>query len=68
MYPTGVSYGYAANNYRTADKVNRNVNTFVAIATLIISLLSFACGLVTPNTHYHNELSALNQQILEIIK
>ena len=66
MYPTDASHGYAANNYRTADEVSRSVNTFVAIAALLISVLSFAYGLVAPKDTYHAELSAMSQQVLEI--
>ena len=66
MYPTDASHGYAANNYRTADEVSRSVNTFVAIAALLISVLSFAYGLVAPKDTYHAELNAMNQQVLEI--
>lgn len=65
MYPTDASHGYAANNYRTADEVNRSVNTIVAVAALLISVLSFAYGLVAPKDTYHAELSAISQQVSE---
>ena len=66
MYPTDASHSYAANNYRTADEVNRSVNTIVAVAALLISVLSFAYGLVAPKDTYHTELSAMSQQVSEI--
>lgn len=66
MYPTEASHNYAANNYRTPDEVHRNLNSIVAVAALLISVLSFFYGLLQPSNTYQPVLDNLTQQISEI--
>ena len=66
MYPTEASHNFAANNYRTPDEVHRNLNSIVAVAALLISILSFFYGLLHPSNTYQPVLDNLTQQINEI--
>ena len=66
MYPTEASHHFAANNYRTPDEVHRNLNSIVAVAALLISILSFFYGLLHPSNTYQSVLDNLTQQINEI--
>ena len=66
MYPTEASHNFAANNYRTPDEVHRNLNSIVAVAALLISILSFFYGLLHPSNTYQPVLDNLIQQMNEI--
>lgn len=66
MYPTAASHGYAANNYRTSEEIHRGINTIVAVAALIISVLSFSYSLLYPSDIYQPTLKTLEQRLIEI--
>ena len=66
MYPTEASHNFAAHNYQTPDERHRNVNTIVAVAALLISVLSFFYGLLQPSNTYQPALDNLTQQIVQI--
>lgn len=42
MYSTGALRNFAANNYRTSEEMHRSLNTIIAVAALLISVLSFS--------------------------
>ena len=66
MYPTEASYNFEANKYRTTDEIHRNLNSKVAVAALLISVLSFGYGLLHTDTTYQPALDKLTQQISDI--
>lgn len=66
MYPTEASHNFAAHNYQTPDERHRNVNTIVAVAALLISVLSFFYGLLQPSDTYQPTLDNLTQQIVQM--
>ena len=66
MYPTEASHNFEANKYRTTDEIHRNLNSIVAMAALLISVLSFGYGLLHTDTTYQPALDKLTQQIVAI--
>lgn len=66
MYSTGALRNFAANNYRTSEEMHRGLNTIIAVAALLISVLSFSYGLFYPSNTYQPALDNLTQQISEI--
>jgi len=66
MYPTEASNNFESYKYQTLDEAHRNLNSFVAVVALFVSVLSISLGLLHKETNYQPALENMTQQISEM--
>lgn len=67
IYPTSALHSYAAHGYKTADEVDKHRNLSIAVAALIIAILSPLISIILPQPTYYSELEQI-QKTLAILQ